>query len=95
MPELIGGWPPTSDDGAKRGLIYEALMLLLFNSWRNIRRLREGHGTFAEVFADFESMMSNEVRAYVQVENIQALYGGDSEDVEPWAMGRHYLGKIG
>jgi len=80
---LIGSWPPGSYDGTKRDL-YEALILPLFNPWRNIKRLKKGHSSFAEAFMDFKDNMLDEV--HMHIENIQAFYKCDTdsqENVEP------------
>jgi len=82
--ELIGGWPPASDDEAK-GDLYKASMLLMFKPWRDIGRLKEDKGSFVAVFGQFEKNMSDKVR--VRLENIQAFYDCDPdgiECVEPW-----------
>jgi hypothetical protein len=71
IPELIGGWPPVSDN-APLGDLYKASMLLLFNPWRDIKRLKGKQGSFGEAYADFEENMSDKV--HVQIKNIQTFY---------------------
>ena len=86
VPELIGGWPPASDDGTKRDL-YEASMLLLFNPG-DIKRLKDRHGSFTEAFMDFAMNMSDKGR--VQMENIQSFYECDPDghgNVKGWETG--------
>ena len=56
VPNLIGGWPPALDDCSDNGL-YEASMLLLFNPWQDLRKLKNGHNTFGSMFTEFEMVM--------------------------------------
>ena len=71
VPEMFGGWPPALDDCEDGGL-YEACMLLLFNPWRNVRRLKNGHESFGAAFAGFEQAMSDEVRE--RIDHIQSYH---------------------
>ena len=36
------------------GKLYEAFMLLLFNSWRELQRLKNSHENFSKAFTEFE-----------------------------------------
>jgi hypothetical protein len=36
-------------------------MLLLFNPWRDIRGLKNGHESFGRAFIEFEQVMTSEV----------------------------------
>jgi len=60
----------TDDNG-----LYEASMLLLFNPWRNLKNIKNGHGSFGEAFAAFENVMSEQVRR--RIDNIQSYYKCD------------------
>jgi hypothetical protein len=71
VPEMMGGWPVSSNDHWNREL-YEASILLLFNPWRNIRDLENGRNTFGEAFRLFEIGMSEDTRR--RVNNIQAYH---------------------
>src|SRR5882672_8300462 len=57
VPEIYGGWPPALQDTDDNGL-YEASMLLLFNPWRNLKNLKNGHDSFHKVFVAFENVMA-------------------------------------
>ena len=71
VPNLIGGWPPALDDCSDNGL-YEASMLLLFNPWQDLRKLKNGHNTFGSMFTEFEMVMSDTVRE--RIDNIQSYH---------------------
>jgi hypothetical protein len=45
-------------DGYKDGGLYEACMLLLFNPWRDIWGLKNGHESFGRAFIEFEQVMT-------------------------------------
>jgi hypothetical protein len=53
-------------------MVAEACMLLPFNPWRNIRRLKNGHESFGAAFAGFEQAMSDEVRE--RIDHIQSYH---------------------
>jgi hypothetical protein len=57
---MFGGWPPLLD-GYKDRELYEACMLLLFNPWRDIQGLKNGHKSFGRAFVEFEQVMTSEV----------------------------------
>jgi len=60
VPEMFG-WPP-SLHRYEDGELYEGCILLLFNPWRDIRQLKNGHESFGRVFVEFEEGMSSEIR---------------------------------
>jgi hypothetical protein len=73
------GWPP-SLHRYEDGELYEGCILLLFNPWRDIQRLKNGHESFGRAFAEFEEVMSSKTRD--QIDHIQLYYecgweGGD------------------
>jgi len=74
VPEMFGGWPPALSDCDDRGM-YEAAMLLLFNPWRKVKELKNGHNSFSKAFAEFEGSMSVEVRE--RIDHIQSYYECD------------------
>ena len=53
VPEMFGGWQPTLEN-FEDGELYEASMLLLFDPWRELWRLKNSHKTFSKAFAEFE-----------------------------------------
>ena len=53
VPEMFRGWLPTLEN-FEDGKLYEASMLLLFDPWRELRRLKNSHKTFSKAFAEFE-----------------------------------------
>ena len=79
VPEFFGGWPPLSDSYEDGGL-YEACMLVLFNPWRDIRGLKNGHESFGRAFVEFEQGMSGEVRDWI--DHIQSYYQCGSGGVD-------------
>lgn len=68
VPEMCGGWPPALEDCEDRE-VYEASMLLLFDPWRNLKKLKNGHDSFGKAFAEFEGRMSIQVRE--RIDHIQ------------------------
>jgi len=74
VPEMCGGWPPALGNCEDKE-VYEAAMLFLFNPWRNLKQLKNGHDSFGKVFAEFEGQMSNQVR--VRIDHIQSYYECD------------------
>ncbi|KIM91126.1 hypothetical protein PILCRDRAFT_1329 [Piloderma croceum F 1598] len=81
VPEMLGGWPPALDSCEDREM-YEASMLLLFNPWQNLKELKNGHNSFGKAFAEFEGIMSSEVRE--KIDHIQSYYeceGGNQERI--------------
>jgi hypothetical protein len=79
VPEMMGGWPVSSNDHENRQL-YEASILLLFSPWRNIRDLKNGQNTFGEAFALFEAEMTADTRR--RVDGIQAYHECVSSHLE-------------
>jgi hypothetical protein len=54
VPGMCGGWPPALED-CEDGEVYKASMLLLFNPWRNLKKLKKNaHDSFGKAFAEFE-----------------------------------------
>jgi len=74
VPEIFGGWPPALQDTDNNGL-YKASMLLLFNPWRNLKNLKNGHDSFSKAFAAFENVMADKVRRHI--DHIQSYYECD------------------
>jgi hypothetical protein len=62
-----------SDAGHHHG--YEASMFLLFNLWRKVKELKNGHNSFSKAFAEFEGLMSVKVRE--RIDHIQLYYECD------------------
>ena len=60
VPEMFG-WPP-SLHRYEDGELYEGCILLLFNPWRDIQQLKNGHQSSGRVFVEFEEGMSSEIR---------------------------------
>ena len=74
VPEMCGGWPPALE-GCKDGEVYKASMLLLFDPWRDLKKLKNGHNSFSKAFAEFEGWMSMQVRE--RIDHIQLYYECD------------------
>ena len=51
VPEMFRGWLLENFEDGK---LYEAFMLFLFNSWRELQRLKNGHENFSKAFTEFE-----------------------------------------
>jgi len=71
VPEMCGGWPPALED-CEDGEVYEASMLLLFNPWRNLKKLKNAHDSFGKAFAEFEGWMSMQVKE--RIDHIQLYH---------------------
>jgi hypothetical protein len=50
---MFGGWPLTLEN-LEDGKLCEASMLLLFDPWRELWRLKNGHENFSKAFTEFE-----------------------------------------
>jgi hypothetical protein len=74
VPEMFGGWPLALGD-CDNGGMYKASMLLLFNPWRKVNELKNGHNSFSKAFAEFEGLMSVKVRE--RIDHIQSYYKCD------------------
>jgi hypothetical protein len=46
--------------------------LLLFNPWRNLKNLKNGHDSFSKAFVVFENVMADKVRRCIN--HIQSYY---------------------
>ena len=53
VPKMFRGWLLTLENFEDSEL-YEAPMLLLFDPWRELRRLKNGHKNFGKAFTEFE-----------------------------------------
>ena len=74
VPEMCGGLPSALEDCKDRE-VSKASMLLLFNPWRNLIKLKNGHDSFSKAFAEFEGWMSIQVRE--RIDHIQLYYECD------------------
>jgi len=70
VPEMFG-WPPLLHRYEDEEL-YEGCILLLFNPWRDIRQLKNGHESFGRAFVHFEEVMSREIRD--RIDHIQSYH---------------------
>jgi len=74
VPEIFGRWSPALQDTDNNSL-YKASMLLLFNPWRNLKNIKNGHDSFSKAFTAFENVIVDEVRRCI--DNIQSYYKCD------------------
>jgi hypothetical protein len=88
---MCGGWPPALEDCEDRE-VYEASMLLLFDPWRNLKKLKNGHDSFGKAFAEFKGRMSIQVRE--RIDHIQLYYECDWRNPDRIADGNSLYDKL-